>query len=118
VHNSREESCGRKTIRSKGCYLIIKNLLFVKFSLFQELMKLMGMEKWAFWLSWMLDALIVRTISVFLIVWLLTWPFNQEAGAVLVESDPSLIFFMLIVYCVAVISFLFAISTFFSRRKH
>jgi hypothetical protein len=80
-------------------------------------MKLMGMEDWTFWLSWMIDALFIRAISVVLIVWLLTMTFNAETGAVLPDSSSTLIFFMLIVYCFTAITFLFAISTLFQRRR-
>lgn len=76
----------------------------------------MGMEDWTFWLSWMIDAVFIRAISVALIVWLLTMSFNTAAGAVLQETSPTLLFFVLMVYCISAITFLFAISTLFQRR--
>jgi hypothetical protein len=79
-------------------------------------MKLMGMEDWTFWLSWMIDAVIIRAISVVLIVWLLTMPFNTAVGSVLKETSPTLLFFVLMVYCISAVTFLFAISTLFQRR--
>lgn len=84
---------------------------------FQELMRLMGMEGWALWGSWLVDALLVRLISLALVVVLLKTAFDQDSGAVLRKSEGSVLYFMLLLYTVPAVISCFAISAFFSRRK-
>ncbi|XP_065331487.1 phospholipid-transporting ATPase ABCA1-like isoform X2 [Cloeon dipterum] len=97
------------------CTTVTKRVVEEKQSGAKELMKLMGMEKWAFWAGWLIDALLIRVVTMILIVFLLTFAFDEASGAVLNESSPTLLFFMLMMYCASAVVFLFAISTFFSK---
>ncbi|XP_059481121.1 phospholipid-transporting ATPase ABCA1-like isoform X2 [Neocloeon triangulifer] len=97
------------------CTTVTKRVVEEKQSGAKELMKLMGMEKWAFWVGWMIDALLVRVVTIILIVWLLVTAFDEASGAVLNESSPTLLFVLLMMYCASSVTLLFAISTFFSR---
>ncbi|XP_065344398.1 phospholipid-transporting ATPase ABCA3-like [Cloeon dipterum] len=78
----------------------------------QELMMLMGMEKWTFWVGWFIDALLVKALTIGFIVFILKTPIEEQAN--LIETSPSLLFVMFIMYGASAIVFLFALSTFFS----
>lgn len=82
---------------------------------FQELMKMMGLKSWMLWLGWMINALLVNFVSVTIIVILLKAQFNEVS--VLQYSNGFLVWIYLLFYCAAGVTFCFAISTFFSRRK-
>jgi hypothetical protein len=79
-------------------------------------MKMMGLKTWMLWLSWMVNALLVNVVAVTIIVVLLKVPFGDIA--VLQYSDYFLVWVILLFYCVAGVTFCFAIGSFFSRRKY
>lgn len=78
-------------------------------------MKMMGLKTWMLWLGWMVHALLVNVVTVTIITALLKVSFGY--GAVLQNSDWFLIWVILLFYCVAGVTFCFAIASFFSRRK-
>jgi len=82
---------------------------------FQELMKMMGLKSWMLWCGWMVNGMMVNIVSVTVIVILLKVPFNGVS--VLHYSNSCLVWVFLIFYCAAGITFCFALSSFFSRRK-
>jgi hypothetical protein len=82
---------------------------------FQELMKMMGLKSWMLWCGWMLNAMLVSIVSVTIIVLLMKAPFSEVS--VLQYSNCFLVWILLLFYCAAGVTFCFAISSFFSRRK-
>jgi hypothetical protein len=77
----------------------------------------MGMEGWALWTSWLVDALLVRLVTLAIVVVLLKVEMEHDTGAVLRYSDGSVLYFMLLVYTIAAVCSCFFVTTFFSRRK-
>jgi ATP-binding cassette subfamily A (ABC1) protein 3 len=82
----------------------------------QELMKMMGLKTWILWLSWMVNTILVNVITVTIITVLLKVPFGDTA--ILPYSDFALVWIMLLFYCIAGITFCFAVGSLFSRRKY
>jgi hypothetical protein len=68
------------------------------------------------WLGWMVNALLVNVVSVTIITVLLKVPFGDTA--VLQNSDFFLVWVILLFYCIAGVTFCFAVGSFFSRRKY
>lgn len=82
---------------------------------FQELMKMMGMKSWMLWFGWMINAMLVNIVSVTIIVILMKVSLNEVS--VLQHSNGFLVWIFLLFYCAAGVTFCFALSAFFSRRK-
>lgn len=78
-------------------------------------MKMMGLKSWMLWCGWMLNAMLVNIVSVTIIVVLMKVPFGEVS--VLQYSNGFLVWIFLLFYCAAGVTFCFAISSFFSRRK-
>ena len=78
-------------------------------------MKMMGLKSWMLWCGWMVNGMMVNIVSVTVIVILLKVPFNGVS--VLQYSNSCLLWGFLIFYCASGITFCFALSSFFSRRK-
>ncbi|KAF4528687.1 hypothetical protein B566_EDAN015499 [Ephemera danica] len=97
------------------CIVVITRVVEEKQTGVRELMRLMGMESWAMWASWLVDALIVRIITLALVVTLVKVEFETDAGAVFNLTDGSLVYFMLLLYTIAGICSCFLLSTFFSK---
>lgn len=76
---------------------------------------MMGLKTWLMWLSWMVNALIVNIITVTIITILLKVPFGD--AAILQYSNFFLVWVILLFYCIASVTFCFAVGSFFSRRK-
>ena len=76
---------------------------------------MMGLKSWMLWMGWMINAMFVCTLSVTIITILLKVPFGKVG--VLHHSDGFLIWLFLLFYCMAGITFCFAIISLFSRRK-
>ena len=79
-------------------------------------MKMMGLKTWMLWLGWVGNALLVNVVTVTIITVLLKVPFGDNA--ILQYSDFFLVWVILLFYCVAGVTFCFAIASFFSRRKY
>ncbi|XP_065346180.1 phospholipid-transporting ATPase ABCA3-like [Cloeon dipterum] len=94
------------------CVTVTKRIVEEKQTGAKELMTLMGMEKWTFWVGWFIDALLVKALTIAFIVSILKTPIEGQAN--LIETSPSLLFVMFFIYCASAIVFLFALSTFFS----
>lgn len=79
-------------------------------------MKIMGLPSWLHWTAWAFKILVFALISIILVTVLVTvkW-FPEKNLAVLTNSDPTLIFFILFMYILASIPFCFMMSVFFSK---
>uniref|UniRef100_A0A8C2JZG5 ATP-binding cassette, sub-family A (ABC1), member 3b n=1 Tax=Cyprinus carpio TaxID=7962 RepID=A0A8C2JZG5_CYPCA len=74
----------------------------------KEYMRMMGLSNWLHWSAWFLMFFLFLSISIFFVTVLIS---------VLTYSDPTLVFFFLLVFAVSTINFSFMISTFFSRAN-
>lgn len=81
-------------------------------------MKMVGMKSWMLWLGWLIYGIIPIFIAVICIVFLMKIPFFGTDYPLIEHSDGGILFCFLILYCTASISFCFAISSFFSKRKY
>ena len=77
-------------------------------------MKLMGLPSWMHWVSWFLNALLTSCLTIAIIVVLMCVEWKADTGHVLDFSDPFLLYVFFLLYAMALILFLFAISTFFN----
>uniref|UniRef100_A0A673N691 ATP-binding cassette sub-family A member 3-like n=1 Tax=Sinocyclocheilus rhinocerous TaxID=307959 RepID=A0A673N691_9TELE len=80
----------------------------------KEYMRMMGLSNWLHWSAWFLMFLLFLSISIFFVTVLICVKVSPN-GAVLTYSDPTLVFFFLLVFAVSTINFSFMISAFFSR---
>jgi len=80
----------------------------------QESMKLMGMKGWLHWTSWFFKFSVFMLISVLIMAIF----FHVKLGdgrAVITYGDPTVTFVFLLLFAISVMTFCFAISTFFSK---
>ncbi|XP_016091396.1 ATP-binding cassette sub-family A member 3-like [Sinocyclocheilus grahami] len=82
----------------------------------KEYMRMMGLSNWLHWSAWFLMFLLFLSISIFFVTVLICVKVSPN-GAVLTYSDPTLVFFFLLVFAVSTINFSFMISAFFSRAN-
>uniref|UniRef100_A0A3B5Q3J1 ATP binding cassette subfamily A member 3 n=1 Tax=Xiphophorus maculatus TaxID=8083 RepID=A0A3B5Q3J1_XIPMA len=82
----------------------------------KEYMRMMGLSNWLHWSAWFLMFFLFLSISVFFVTLLLCIRVSPN-GAVLNNSDPTLVFVFLLVFTVATINYSFMISAFFSRAN-
>lgn len=80
-------------------------------------MKMVGLQWWMLWLGWFIHAFSVSIISVTIIVILMKVPLWGATYPPIEHCDASLLAVFLLLYCAASITFCFAISAFFARRK-
>ncbi|XP_043645622.1 phospholipid-transporting ATPase ABCA1 [Drosophila teissieri] len=73
----------------------------------RDMLHLMGVRAWIYWLSWFLVAFLLLSIPTAFIVLLLQWRFFSQ-------SDFTLVLFFLLVYNFEVLTSAFMISSFFS----
>jgi len=81
-------------------------------------MKLMGLPNWMHWLCWFLDALMTSVVSIIIAVLFICVEWKSGLGSIIGNSDGFLIFCFLVLYAMALIVFLFALSTLFSSREY
>jgi len=85
---------------------------------YQEYMKLMGMKGWLHWGAWYFKFSIFMLISVALMT-LFFHAKVKDDSAVITYTDPTITFLFLLLFALSVMTFCFAISTFFSKgMKH
>ncbi|RXN24177.1 ATP-binding cassette sub-family A member 3 [Labeo rohita] len=82
----------------------------------KEYMRMMGLSNWLHWSAWFLMFFLFLSISIFFVTVLICVKVSPN-GAVLTYSDPTLVFFFLLVFAVSTINFSFMISAFFSRAN-
>nr|XP_033770036.1 ATP-binding cassette sub-family A member 3 [Geotrypetes seraphini]XP_033770037.1 ATP-binding cassette sub-family A member 3 [Geotrypetes seraphini]XP_033770038.1 ATP-binding cassette sub-family A member 3 [Geotrypetes seraphini] len=95
---------------------IVRAVVHEKEKKLKEYMRMMGLSNWLHWSAWFLMFFLFLLVSVFFVTVLFTVQVSKQ-GAVLTNSDPSLIFVFLAVFSISTISFSFMISTFFSRAN-
>ncbi|XP_048408491.1 phospholipid-transporting ATPase ABCA3 isoform X2 [Stegostoma tigrinum] len=95
---------------------VTKAIVLEKETKQKEYMKMMGLNNWLHWLAWFFKFLLFLIISVFLMSVLFCAKMSKQ-GAVLSNSDPTLIFVFLLLFSISTISFSFMISVFFSRAN-
>jgi len=81
---------------------------------YQESMKLMGMKGWLHWSSWYFKFSIFMLISVIIMTFFFHIRLGDK-GAVITNTDPTVTFVFLLLFSLSVMTFCFAISTFFSK---
>ncbi|XP_076053842.1 phospholipid-transporting ATPase ABCA3-like isoform X2 [Oratosquilla oratoria] len=97
---------------------IVKSVVHEKEKRLKESMKMMGLPGWLHWSAWLVKSFFFLLASSILICILLCTRWNGSGSlAVLDNSDPSLVFFFLIVYILCSISFCFFMSTLFSKAN-
>ena len=77
-------------------------------------MKMMGMKGWLHWASWYFKFSVFMLISVVIMTLFYHIKVKDEQG-VITYGDPSITFVFLLLYTLAVMTFCFAVSTFFSK---
>ncbi|XP_036595474.1 ATP-binding cassette sub-family A member 3-like [Trichosurus vulpecula] len=82
----------------------------------KEYMRIMGLSNWLQWSAWffMYMLFFIIVISIMIILFSLKVHYNVS---VLTNSDPTLVFFFLLCFAIATISFSFMISVFFSKAN-
>ena len=96
---------------------IMKRIVQEKKSGAKELMKMMGLPTWMNWFFHFLDAVLSVMFTLIIIVVLIGVEWKEGQGKVLDFSDPFLIYLFFFFYSMALIAFLFTISTLFNNRK-
>ncbi|XP_029433384.1 ATP-binding cassette sub-family A member 3 [Rhinatrema bivittatum] len=95
---------------------IVRAVVHEKEKKLKEYMRMMGLSNWLHWSAWFLLFFLFLLISVFFVTVLFSVQVSKQ-GAVLTNSDPSLVFVYLLVFSISTISFSFMVSTFFSRAN-
>jgi len=80
----------------------------------QEYMKLMGMKGSLYWAAWYLKFTIFMVISVVIMAFVFHIKIGGERG-VITYGDRNVTLVFLLLYAISVMTFCFAISTFFSK---
>ncbi|KAL8603343.1 hypothetical protein ACOMHN_039706 [Nucella lapillus] len=96
--------------------IMSKNIVYEKERQLKESMKLMGMSAAAHWTSWFLQFFIYLVVASAIYTLLMSVKLGSKQ-AVLVYSDPSLIFVFLVLYSITIISYTFLVSTLVSKAN-
>ncbi|XP_074866754.1 phospholipid-transporting ATPase ABCA3 [Carettochelys insculpta] len=95
---------------------IVRAVVHEKEKKLKEYMRMMGLSNWLHWSAWFLMFFLFLLVSIFFVTVLFCVKVSQQ-GAVLTNSDPTLVFTFLVLFSVSSISFSFMVSTFFSRAN-
>lgn len=82
---------------------------------------MVGMKPWMIWLGWVIHGILPIIFSVTCIVILMKVPIFGEGDVIyppIEYTNWGILFIFLMLYCIASITFCFAISTLFSIRKY
>ncbi|MGH0155462.1 UNVERIFIED_CONTAM: hypothetical protein FKN15_046681 [Acipenser sinensis] len=79
-------------------------------------MRMMGLSNWLHWTAWFTMFFLFLLISVFFVTLLLCVKVSPN-GAVLTNSEPSVVFVFLLTFAVSTITFSFMVSAFFSQAN-
>uniref|UniRef100_A0A8C5UF57 ATP binding cassette subfamily A member 3 n=1 Tax=Malurus cyaneus samueli TaxID=2593467 RepID=A0A8C5UF57_9PASS len=93
---------------------IVRAVVHEKEKKLKEYMHMMGLSNWLHWSAWFLMFFLFLLVSVFFVTVLFCVKVSEQ-GAVLTNSDPTLVFTFLAIFSISTISFNFMVSTFFSR---
>src|SRR5258705_10904008 len=83
----------------------------------QEVMKMMGMSEIMNWLSWMVNTMLVLTISITIVTVILSMDLGNGRGSALKETDWFILWVFLVLYAFASVTFCFAIAAFMQKRE-
>lgn len=97
------------------CPSILKRLVEEKNTGVKELMKLMGLDTWLIWAGWLVNAMMVYTISVVVITVILCGSLDAAKGPVITYVHWSVVFVFFFLFCAASVCFIFSISSPFTR---
>nr|XP_060642190.1 phospholipid-transporting ATPase ABCA3 isoform X1 [Anolis sagrei ordinatus]XP_060642191.1 phospholipid-transporting ATPase ABCA3 isoform X1 [Anolis sagrei ordinatus] len=95
---------------------IVRAVVHEKEKKLKEYMRMMGLSNWLHWTAWFLMFFLFLLVSVFFVTVLFCVKVSEQ-GAVLTNSDPTLVFTFLTVFSVSSIAFSFMVSTFFSKAN-
>ncbi|XP_075755150.1 phospholipid-transporting ATPase ABCA3 [Pelodiscus sinensis] len=95
---------------------IVRAVVHEKEKKLKEYMRMMGLSNWLHWSAWFLMFFLFLLVSIFFVTVLFCVKVSQQ-GAVLTNSDPTLVFTFLAIFSISSISFSFMVSTFFSRAN-
>ncbi|NWT69367.1 ABCA3 protein, partial [Prunella himalayana] len=95
---------------------IVRAIVHEKEKKLKEYMHMMGLSNWLHWSAWFLMFFLFLLVSVFFVTVLFCVKVSEQ-GAVLTNSDPTLVFTFLAIFSISSISFNFMVSTFFSRAN-
>ncbi|KAJ7305756.1 hypothetical protein JRQ81_010122 [Phrynocephalus forsythii] len=95
---------------------IVRAVVHEKERKLKEYMRMMGLSNWLHWCAWFLMFFLFLLVSVFFVTVLVCVKVSEQ-GAVLTNSDPTLVFTFLTIFSISTISFSFMVSTFFSRAN-
>ena len=76
-------------------------------------MKLMGMKVWIHWLAWFVKCAIFMLISIAFMTFF--YHVKVKDRAIITYTHWSITFVFLLLYSLSIITFCFAVSTFFSK---
>ena len=96
---------------------ILKRIVQEKQSGVKELMKMMGLPSWITWMFYFFEAIVTLIIIITIITMALCVEWIEDEGKVIKFTDGSILYIFFLLYSMALIVFLFAISTIFSNRK-
>uniref|UniRef100_A0A7M4E1M5 ATP binding cassette subfamily A member 3 n=1 Tax=Crocodylus porosus TaxID=8502 RepID=A0A7M4E1M5_CROPO len=96
---------------------IVRAVVHEKEKKLKEYMRMMGLSNWLHWSAWFLMFFLFLLVSIFFVTLLFCIKVSIPQGAVLTNSDPTLVFTFLAVFSISSISFSFMVSTFFSRAN-
>ncbi|KAG5895530.1 hypothetical protein JTB14_010674 [Gonioctena quinquepunctata] len=97
------------------CPAVLKRVVEEKHSGIKELMKMVGMKSWMLWLGWFIYGMVPVIISISAIVFLMKVPLFGTEYPPIEHSSSGVLFLFLLFYCMASITFCFAISSCFSK---
>ncbi|XP_054848460.1 phospholipid-transporting ATPase ABCA3 isoform X2 [Eublepharis macularius] len=95
---------------------IVRAVVHEKEKKLKEYMRMMGLSNWLHWSAWFLMFFLFLLVSIFFVTVLFCVKVSEQ-GAVLTNSDPTLVFTFLAVFSISSISFSFMVSTFFSKAN-
>uniref|UniRef100_A0A4X2KJX8 ABC transporter domain-containing protein n=1 Tax=Vombatus ursinus TaxID=29139 RepID=A0A4X2KJX8_VOMUR len=95
---------------------IIRAVVQEKEKKLKEYMRIMGLSNWLHWSAWFFMYILFFIIVISLMILLFSLKVNYNVS-VLTKSDPTLVFFFLLCFAIATISFSFMISVFFTKAN-
>ena len=96
---------------------ILKRIVQEKQTGVKELMKMMGLPSWITWMFYFFEAIVTLIIVIAIITLTLCVEWIADEGRVIDSTDGSVLYIFFLLYSMALVVFLFAISTIFSNRK-
>ena len=78
----------------------------------------MGLPNWLNWMTWFVDAFFATLLTVALVILLVCTEWSEGYGKIIADSNPFMMFIFIMLYGVALISFCFCLTTFFTSRKY